>query len=117
LPILSKHPHIVENMPHNLEPLPTFGEVLAHLHYLEPTISIPRWVKGWKCSNQIKREATEIIQAICYFEKHGLDEWLVYQLDPAYEDGLLRIMRNLSHTQAVKAHDLTVTRQQLVIQS
>src|SRR5690625_617492 len=81
LPILSKYPQIIEDLPNHLEPLQTFGEVLAHFHYLEPTISISKWAKAWKCSNQIKKETISLIHAIHYYEKHGLDEWLVYQLN------------------------------------
>lgn len=117
LPILSKHPQIIENMPNHLEPLQTFGEVLAHFHYLKPVIPISKWVKVWKCSNQIKREAISLIHAINRYENHGLDEWLVYQLDPVYYEGLIRLINNLSHAKKVNIHDLTTIKQRLPIRS
>lgn len=117
LPILSKYPQIIENLPNHLEPLQTFGEVLAHFHYLEPTISISKWAKEWKCSNQIKKETISLIHAIHYYEKYGLDEWLVYQLNSEYHQGLIRLIKNLSDAKKIKLHDLTLIKQQLVIQS
>lgn len=117
LPILSNHPQIIENVPNDLEPLHTFGEVLAHFHYLEPTIPIAKWVKAWKCSNQVKNEAIQLSRAINYFEKHGLDEWLVYQLDTVYYQALIRLIKNLSHTTQIELDDLREIRQQLVIES
>ncbi len=117
LPILSGHPQIIHHIPNDLEPLDTFGEVLAHFHYLEPTISISKWAKAWKCSNQIKNEAINLIHAITYYEKHGLDEWLVYQLDSKYDQALIRLINNLSSAKRIKRNDLTGIRNQLVIQT
>jgi len=117
LPILSEYPHIIKKLPTNIEPLHTFGEVLAHFHYLEPTIPISRWAKTWKCSNQIKNEATELIHAIHYYDQHGLDEWFVYQLNAKLDQSFIRLMKNLSGTQQIELKDLTRIRRDLVIQT
>jgi tRNA nucleotidyltransferase (CCA-adding enzyme) len=117
LPILSEHPHIIKNLPNHLERLSTFGEVLAHFHYLKQTIPISKWVKAWKCSNLVKREAIALIKAIVYYEQYGLDEWLVYQLDEKYYGGLIRLIQNLSTKEKINLHDLTTIKQQLTIHS
>ena len=117
LPILSEYPHIIKMLPTNIEPLHTFGEVLAHFHYLEPTIPVSRWAKAWKCSNQTKKEAIDLIHAIHYYDQHGLDEWLVYQLDATLYQSFIRLMKNLSSTQQIELEDLTRIRRDLAIQS
>lgn len=117
LPILSEHPQVIKNIPVDIEPLHTFGEVLAHFHYLEPTIPISKWAKAWKCSNQVKNEASNLSHAINYYEKYGLDEWLVYQLDSKQDQAFIRIIKNLSNDKQIERKDLTKMRRGLVIQT
>src|SRR5699024_6286048 len=92
LPIFSKNPSIIHQLPTFKQPLHSFGEVIVLLHHIEPTIPIRTWVNEWKCSNQIKREAIELENALTYYEKYGLDQWLVYQLSDSYYEGFLRLL-------------------------
>lgn len=117
LPVLRENSHVMEKFPRISDPLVSFGEVLAHLHYIDPTISISKWAKAWKCSNKVKQEATELIQALHYFEQYGLDEWLVYQLNPMYYSGLIRLINHFSFTKRLNISDMKKVTSKLLIRS
>lgn len=92
LPIFKDFPNIIYSFPEKLNPLASFGEVIALLHIIEPQVSVTRWVKRWKCSNQIKQEAIQLIEAFNHYKMNGLDRWTVYQLSNAYYSGLRRLI-------------------------
>src|SRR5699024_11159292 len=92
LPIMVEYTYIIDKLPKTLKPLCSFGEVIALFHYVETDIPITIWAKAWKCSNKTKQESVQLVQALHYYQKSGLDEWLVYQLDTAYYDGFSRLI-------------------------
>lgn len=81
LPIFCNNETLIERVPKPLTAFYSFAEVIAMFHYLEKDITITDWVKAWKCSNQIKRDAINIYEAVSYFKNNGIDPWLVYRLD------------------------------------
>lgn len=117
LPILSKHPHIIEQFPKKISPLMSFGEVIAHFHYIDPKISISKWASAWKCSNKIKKEAIKLIEALQYYEQNGFDQWLVYQLDPLYYDGVVRLINHFNIRNPLIIDEIKETASKLSIRS
>lgn len=92
LPIMSAHPYLLYQLPAPFRPLHSFGEVIALLHFLDTEISVSSWVKAWKCSNKIKQEATQLVNALHYYMENKLDKWLIYELDVAYYHGFTRLI-------------------------
>ncbi|HLR66305.1 CCA tRNA nucleotidyltransferase [Virgibacillus alimentarius] len=92
LPIIAQYPGIIHKLPKSLKPLYSFGETIALFHYIEPQVPIINWVKAWKCSNKIKQEAIQLIDALRYYQEHQIDKWLVYQLDSVYYSGFDRLI-------------------------
>ncbi|RDW19627.1 CCA tRNA nucleotidyltransferase [Oceanobacillus arenosus] len=95
LPVFSEHPEILDNLPESLQPLKSFGEVIALFHIMNPEVSVLTWVNAWKCSNKIKLEGIQLVKAYQYFLVNGLDSLLVYQLKEAYYEGFIRLMNSL----------------------
>lgn len=91
LPIISEEEQLINRIPDSIVPLKSFGEVIALFHILQPKISIQQWIKSWKCSNEIRHEATELVWAYDYYRKNGLDNWLLYNLDSLFFEGFERI--------------------------
>lgn len=81
LPVFSNEYKLIERIPKPLSAFYSFAEVIAMFHYLEKNITISDWVKAWKCSNQVKRDAMNLFEAISYFNKNGMDSWLIYRLE------------------------------------
>lgn len=92
LPILKDHPDIVSKLKQMIQPLHSFGEVIALLHLLAPSVSIKTWTNAWKCSNRTRQEAIILTQAMQYYRKYTLDEWLIYNLKPTNFSSFIRLM-------------------------
>jgi tRNA nucleotidyltransferase (CCA-adding enzyme) len=92
LPIFANYPGIISSLPKGLKPLHSFGEVIALLHFIEPSVSVTHWVKAWKCSNKTKQEANQLVHALEQYEKCGLNQWVVYQLSKTYYNGFTRLV-------------------------
>lgn len=95
LPTMVKYPYIVNRLKHIIQPLHSFGEVIALFSLIEPKITIEESVKAWKCSHQVRRDAISLITAINYYNEQSVDEWLVYQLTPNYFTSFLRLIHTL----------------------
>lgn len=117
LPILSKYRKLIDQIPYLHHPLKSFGEVIALLNNIEPNVSIETWVKEWRCSNRIKREAMELTAALAYYKEKGLDQWLVYRLPDRYYAGFLRLIRNLFPKDSFDLTCLKKIKRNLPIQS
>lgn len=81
LPIFAHYPHLIEQTPAHVTPFFTFADVIAFYHYLEQEVSIANWIKSWKCSNREKQQVIEIVDALHYYDEHGVDHWLVYSMN------------------------------------
>lgn len=92
LPILSEYPDLLSRLPELLQPLHSFGEVIALFHYLNTAVPVAAWIKAWKCSNRIQQEANELVQALFDYKYNGLNKWGVYQLDASYYQGFNRLI-------------------------
>lgn len=116
LPIFADIPDLIYKVPDSIQPLHSFGEIIAFFHLLDTRVSVIEWVKKWKCSNQVKQEAVAIVQAYSLFEKYGIDKWLVYTLDRRYYKGFTNIM-NIFHPALLDENDLDKVYNSLPIQS
>lgn len=116
LPIFKQNPTLMEKLPVTIQPLSSFGSVIALFHLLEPSISIKEWVKSYKCSNDMKKEATAIVDAYTWYSNKGLDEWLVYKLDEKYYQGFMEIV-NIFHPNKHKIDEIVAIHHRLAIQN
>lgn len=91
LPIMLDYPYIIYDVPKEIKPLHSFGQVIALFHHLEPEIPVDYWIKEWKCSNQTKNEAHQLTKALTDYGKNGLSKWLIYRLNSAYHNGFINL--------------------------
>lgn len=117
LPLFKENPYIIDKFPRPIESFLSFGEVIAVCHLLEPKLTVQEWVKQWKCSNKIKTEAITLVDIFNHYKKQGLDEWLVYQLDPIYDEGFLRIVHYLDKNHEINKYEIKCLRNSLPITS
>ncbi|WP_239984577.1 CCA tRNA nucleotidyltransferase [Lentibacillus sediminis] len=117
LPVLREASHIIHRIPDSLQPLSSFGEVIALFHLLEPGQTVERWSRAWKCSNKVRQEAKQLVEAIRYFMENGLDEWLVYRLDNAYFYGFIHLINNLKLEKTVNLSQVQELAAKLPIES
>ncbi|MHA6251120.1 CCA tRNA nucleotidyltransferase [Oceanobacillus sp. CAU 1775] len=116
LPILKQHPYLIEKLPKRMIPLPSIAVVFALFHYKEPSISIHQWVKEWKCSNQVKREAFELIDNLVYYEKYSLDTFLIYQLRDELIQAFILLVKLLFDKEIIH-EDIVTSKMKLPIRS
>lgn len=117
LPIFKSNHQLINKLPNTLVPLHSFGEVICLFHFIYPSISINKWVKAWKCSNAIKKEAEQLLRALTYYERVNCDSLLVYQLDNDYFDGLCRLTKLLYPSKPIQYDELNRLYKSLPIKS
>lgn len=114
LPIFKEHPDLLQKLPDEIPSIDSFGQVIALFHLMKPEISIARWVKDWKCSNQMKKEAEMLVWAFNYYKKNRVDAWLVYCLDEVHDEGFIKLIYLLT-TDTIRCHDMKEIRRSLPI--
>lgn len=117
LPVFKQYPTMVEKMLNQKTSFESFGSFVAYFHYQEPRVSITKWIKQWKASNQMKNEASALYEAIIYYEKHQLDAILLYQLDVPYIPLFLDLLEKLFSVQHMTASYLRIKKEQLPIKA
>lgn len=117
LPILAKHPSLLNKLPSHLLPMHTFGEFIAMLHYLKPDVSISEWAKQWKCSNNTKNIAITLVNGLRYYEAEGMDAWLVYHLNCETYQSFINLVEMLCDTQPLNKKRFRQIIQTLPIES
>lgn len=115
LPVFNRYQVLHALIP-KIKPLPSLSEVICLLHQTNKEIIIHEIVKGWKCSNKIYREATQLNEAINYYERNGLDNWLVYILLPNLHNEFSRLTQIL-FMDVVEKDELQRIKAQLPIRS
>lgn len=117
LPIFKDHASLVRKLPKHLIPFSSFGQVIAFFHKLDEQIPVAKWIKAWKCSNKVKKEANQLVEALTYLQQNGLDEWLVYQLPYNYSDRFTHLVQILYPEMTIKKVHLEAIRNHLPIHS
>lgn len=117
LPIFKDLPEMIYRLPKTLIPLATFGEVIALFHIIEPSLSIAKWVREWKCSNKTKQEAIQLIKAFNDYKENGLQRWTIYQLSDSYYNGFIRLINTMYPHEMLTENYLDQISIQLPIQS
>ncbi|RLL48226.1 CCA tRNA nucleotidyltransferase [Oceanobacillus piezotolerans] len=117
LPVFSKYPILIEKVNPDLNPLLSFGECIAYFHLLLPDVTVKEWIKSWKCSNQLLREANEIVTAYHQYNNIGLDNWLVYNLETDFYEGFVRVSNLMGNNRKVSLDNLFKLQNELPIQS
>ncbi|MFC4557365.1 CCA tRNA nucleotidyltransferase [Virgibacillus kekensis] len=118
LPVMIEYPYIINKLPSDLQPLKSFGAVIALFHLLESAISIKQWVSEWKLSNKIKQEAIQLYEGLMHYEERGLDFWTVYCLPKHLYEDFTRLVNCLfSPDSNLAADDLIEINEKLPIES
>lgn len=117
LPVFKNHINIINIFPDKLTSFDSFGEVIAMMHYLDYRISIEEWTRSWKCSNKIKKDATNLYEAIVQFEKSGITNWLVYQLQENNFKSFVHVVRLLNLSNRISVKELMSSYERLPIRS
>lgn len=117
LPLFKQNEELIKHLPKRLIPLHSFGEVICLLHMIYPKLTIRDWVKHWKCSNAMKREADQLYAALTYYETNRLDQMLVYRLDQQYYNGFCRLTEMLYPNNIIRYNELDELYESLPIKS
>src|SRR5699024_5034890 len=117
LPIFKEHHDIVDVLPQKMIPLYSFGEVIALLQTLYPSVLVSTWVSKWKDSNKTKQEADTLTQTIQYFSEHGLDKWLAYMIPASYVHKFVRLANILVLENRPEPDDFTRIQKEIPIES
>ncbi|WP_173916319.1 CCA tRNA nucleotidyltransferase [Halobacillus sp. Marseille-Q1614] len=81
LPVFKEQPELIHHVPKAA--LKNFADVITFYCEYSSIFSVNDWVKQWKLSNQVKREAVQLSSAIEQFKKGEKQAWIVYKLpDP-----------------------------------
>ena len=115
LPILKDNTKIKKQIGQLKHPLHSFSEVIALSHYYENTISIDKWVKDWKLSNQTRKDAHQLFQAITNYKENKLTPWLVYRLPNHLDKALIRLLTILFSNSSIAQISLNELRENLPI--
>ncbi|GEL76174.1 CCA tRNA nucleotidyltransferase [Tenuibacillus multivorans] len=86
------------------------------LHLIEPTISIDKWAKQYKLSNDIKKNAKHLASCYNLFKDKGLTNYVLYQTKHDWLTSLLQLIR-LKDSGEVNINDLKTQYDTLAIQS
>lgn len=95
LPIFCDHKDLIKKIPNKLNPLSDFSEVIALLHIVYQEIPISTWVKQWKCSNEVKRNAFTLVKAYKGYINRGLDPLVMYPLPAKLFSNFVNLINNL----------------------
>ncbi|NIK12287.1 CCA tRNA nucleotidyltransferase [Alkalibacillus almallahensis] len=81
LPLLKEDHNVIQRLSDHVESSIEHHEVvLALSSLLSDSWTLSDWVKAYRCSNQQKREANELIEAFKSYQTNGLTNQLLYQL-------------------------------------
>lgn len=117
IPIFHKNRAFFTELPQPLTSFYSFAEVIAFFHYRDQSISLLDWIKGWKCSNEMKNEAINLYDALLYYERSGIDEWLIYRLERNFFQSFIHLIQLLFQNVDTSLHTLLKMKDQLAIQS
>ncbi|WP_188206002.1 CCA tRNA nucleotidyltransferase [Alkalibacillus aidingensis] len=65
---------------HINEPVNSFSVLVASLHLLDSNYSIHEWVRAYKLSNQVKKDAKALVEIFKAFRLDGITNVILYQL-------------------------------------
>jgi len=117
LPVFQDHPGIMNKMLSQQTSFLSFASFVTYFHYHEPRISISKWIKQWKASNQMKKEAIALYEAIIYYEKHGINAILLYELDETYIQSFTSLLEKIFTASHISEDSLRTKKAALPIQS
>ncbi|WP_411953314.1 CCA tRNA nucleotidyltransferase [Alkalibacillus sp. S2W] len=81
LPLLKEDHNVIQRLSDHVESSIEYQEVvLALSSLLSDSWTLSDWVKAYRCSNQQKREANELIEAFKIYQMNGMTNQLLYQL-------------------------------------
>lgn len=95
LPIFCDQKDLIKKIPKQLNPLSDFSEVIALLHIIYQEIPISTWVKQWKSSNEVKRNAITLVKAYHEYINRGLDPLVLFPLPDKLFSNFVNLINNL----------------------
>ncbi|WP_077621754.1 CCA tRNA nucleotidyltransferase [Sediminibacillus massiliensis] len=79
-PVFSNNQSFINQLAETAVPLSSFREMLCFFVEVLPAVPVDDWVKEWKLSNRVGREAKLLSTLLRQSRRHGIGPWLVYQL-------------------------------------
>ncbi|UOQ93559.1 CCA tRNA nucleotidyltransferase [Halobacillus shinanisalinarum] len=96
LPIFSAHRSLQVAVPR--QKLFGFAQLITYYREQTPTISLQKWVKDWKLSNRVKREALSLHSALTEYKQHDeMTLWLAYQLPEHLAASFIQVLKALGY--------------------
>lgn len=68
------------------QPLNHPGVMFALFHLLDYGVSLQKWIKTYKVSNQIKRQAIHVVECYNLYKHQGLSDWVLYKSGKQMKD-------------------------------
>lgn len=115
VPVFNEFHHL-HTLTHTITPVRSLAEIICLIHHLQPELTIKDIGKKWKCSNKTLKEATQLHDAVHYYESNGIDNLLIYKLLPNYEYAFARIVTILFR-KSIETKPLQKMKQHLPIRS
>jgi tRNA nucleotidyltransferase (CCA-adding enzyme) len=94
----------------------SFSQAITLFNFYNDEVTVNRWVKAWSCSNKEKKEAQMLLNALNEYEKKGLTNWLVYELDTPLYKPFIRLIDTI-YKVTVSENDVREMKKRLSIQS
>jgi len=98
LPIFKEEPLYVQYLFENFIPLTSFAEVIAYFYLQNKKYPIQKWIREWKCSNKVKKDAQTLVQSIESYQKNGLHPMLVFNLPEELFNSFVRLTNFIENT-------------------
>ncbi|WP_080874394.1 CCA tRNA nucleotidyltransferase [Oceanobacillus timonensis] len=112
LPIFKAEPSLLKE----LEPVSSLAPVFAFVELKNTGITAAACTKAYKCSNQLKQQANNLVDAYHLYKKSGIDAWFVYQLPKEQWDDFVYLVKQIDqHT--IDRQELYFIREKLPILS
>ncbi|UFU01285.1 CCA tRNA nucleotidyltransferase [Radiobacillus kanasensis] len=97
IPVIQESGNIQDRIRALSKPLGHIRELLTLCHFLDDTIGIRVFGQKWKLSRHTQREAEQLVTATYYFQEHGLDAWMIYQLPASLDESFIRVLDVLNN--------------------
>ncbi|MFD1065223.1 CCA tRNA nucleotidyltransferase [Oceanobacillus locisalsi] len=91
LPIFKEEPLLLKE----LEPVSSLAPVFALVELKSAALTAAACIQAYKCSNQLKRQALNLVEGYHLYQKNGIDAWFVYQLPKQQWEDFIYLVRQI----------------------
>ncbi|MET3682318.1 tRNA nucleotidyltransferase (CCA-adding enzyme) [Alkalibacillus flavidus] len=96
LPLLNQERDVIKHLTKNIKrPIRHPEAVMALCACLSNTLTLNDWIKSYRCSNIIQRQAKKLIQSVSKFKENGLTSFVVYTLGDVNLEAFQQVVQSL----------------------